>query len=38
MEKQIITSDETVVDAFDFRALIDIEILSVGGGDVLVCI
>ncbi len=34
MEKQIDTSVELAQDAIDFRALLDIEILSIGGGDV----
>ena len=36
MEKQIETAVELAQEQIDFRALLDIEILSVGGGDVVV--
>ncbi len=36
MEKQIDTTVELSQDQTDFRALLDIEILSIGGGDVIV--
>ncbi len=36
MEKQIETTVELAQDQIDFRALLDIEILSIGGGDVIV--
>ncbi len=34
MQKQIDSSVELAQDAVDFRALLDVEILSIGGGDV----
>ena len=36
MEKQIETSVELAQDQIDFRMLLDIEILSVGGGEAVV--
>ena len=36
MEKQIETTVELAQDQVDFRALLDIEILSIGGGDTIV--
>ena len=36
MEKQIETSAELTQEQVDFRALLDIEILSVGGGEAAV--
>ncbi len=36
MEKQIETTVELTQGQFDFRALLDIEILSVGGGEAVV--
>ncbi len=36
MDKSIETSVELAQDQVDFRALLDIEILSIGGGDVIV--
>ena len=36
MEKQIETTVEHAADQIDFRALLDIEILSIGGGDTIV--
>ena len=38
MDKQIETSVQLADDVVDMRALLDIEVLSIGGGDVLVCI
>lgn len=38
MEKQIETSVELAQDELDFRALLDIEILSIGGGDIAVSV
>ena len=36
MEKQIETTAQLAHDEIDFRALLDIEILSIGGGDTIV--
>ena len=36
MEKQIETTVEFTKDQVDFRSLLDIEILSIGGGDTIV--
>ena len=36
MEKQIETTVELAQDLVDFRALLDIEILSIGGGEAVV--
>ncbi len=36
MDKQIETTVELTQDQFDFRALLDIEILAVGGGEAVV--
>ena len=36
MEKQIETSADLTQDQVDFRALLDIEILSIGGGEAVV--
>ena len=36
MDKQIETTVELAQDQTDFRALLDVEILSIGGGDVIV--
>ena len=36
MEMQIETTVDLAQDQTDFRALLDIEILSIGGGDVIV--
>ena len=36
MENQIETTVELAQDQVDFRALLDIEILSIGGGDTIV--
>ena len=36
MEKQIETSVELTQDQVDFRGLLDIEILSIGGGETVV--
>ena len=36
MEKQIETTVELATDRVDFRSLLDIEILSIGGGDTIV--
>ena len=36
MEKQIEATVELAQDLIDFRALLDIEIISVGGGDAVV--
>ena len=36
MQKQIETTMELTQDQVDFRALLDIEILSVGGGEAVV--
>ena len=38
MEKQIETSVELAQEQVDFRALLDIEILSIGGGEAAVCL
>ena len=36
MEKQVETTIEFAQDQVDFRALLDIEILAIGGGDNIV--
>ena len=36
MEKQIETTAELAPDQTDFRALVDIEIVSIGGGELVV--
>ncbi len=36
MEKQIETTVELTQDQVDFRALLDIEIVSIGGGETVV--
>ncbi len=36
MEKQIETTVEIAQDQIDFRALLDIEIVSIGGGETVV--
>ena len=38
MEKQTQATVELAQDAVDFRALLDIEILSIGGGDIAVSV
>ena len=38
MEKQIETTVELAQDQVDFRALLDTEILSIGGGEAAVCL
>ena len=38
MEKQFETSVELAQEQVDFRVLLDIEILSIGGGEAAVCL
>ena len=38
MEKQFETSAELAQEQVDFRVLLDIEILSIGGGEAAVCL
>ena len=36
MDKQVETTFEPIQDQVDFRGLLDIEIVSIGGGDTIV--
>ena len=38
MDKHIETSVELAQEQVDFRALLDVEILSIGGGEAAVCL